>query len=254
MLCELEGAFKAYVAGAGAPAPMLAAAVSDPARLSIYRNHFRITLDEALAATYPVVRRLVGERFFAQTVRAFIQHSPPRSPCLFEYGEGFAQHLARDEGARSLPYLPDVARLEWALNACDHAAEAESLSAEALARLDLDEPRRLELALHPACRLIESDFPVDRIWLAHRQEAVPSIPLEEGRVRLLIRRDGEGTVGFARLAPGDFALLEALSRSAALEVAVGAALDAESGFEAAQRFARLLRLGLFVAAIESQGA
>jgi hypothetical protein len=252
-LPELERAFGAYVAGGRLPAPALEGAVSDPARLSIYHNHFLITLSEALGATYPVVRRLVGERFFAQTVRAFLQHSPPRSPCLFEYGEGFAAHLAQDDRTRALPYLPDVARLEWALNACDHAAEAEPLSAEALARLDLDETGRLELALHPACRLIESDFPVDRIWLAHWQDPVPPIPLEEGCVRLLIRRDGEGTVGFTRLVPGDFALLKALNRSAALEAAVGLALKAELGFEAAQRFARLLKLGLFVAAADAPG-
>src|ERR1700687_416593 len=62
----------------------------DPAaRLNIYRNHYNSSLSEALKATYPVVCRLVDERFFAYAASEYINVSPPRQVCLFEYGESF---------------------------------------------------------------------------------------------------------------------------------------------------------------------
>jgi hypothetical protein len=57
----------------------------DPAaRLQIYANHYRSSLTEALKAIYPVVCRLVDERFFAFAADRFIDSAPPRQPCLFE--------------------------------------------------------------------------------------------------------------------------------------------------------------------------
>src|SRR5262245_48093331 len=82
-------------------------------RVQIYRNHLRISLREALAATFPVIRRLVGEDYFAAVARAFVERHPPRSPVLAEYGADLPAFLA--EAPNAPAYLPDVARLEWAL-------------------------------------------------------------------------------------------------------------------------------------------
>src|SRR5690242_9909139 len=54
----------------------------DPAtRLGIYRNHAIVTLTEALRGTYPVVCRLVDERFFCYAAHEFIRDALPSEPC-----------------------------------------------------------------------------------------------------------------------------------------------------------------------------
>ena len=59
------------------------------ARLEIYRHHVFTTLTAALQATFPVVCRLVDERFFAYAADQYIRQDPPSGPCLFEYGARF---------------------------------------------------------------------------------------------------------------------------------------------------------------------
>ena len=97
-------------------------------RLQIHQHHHRLSLARELAATYPVVARLVGERCFAGLAREFILLSPPASPCLFDYGCGFARYLAAVPILMEVPYLPDVARLEWAMNLARHAADTPRLA------------------------------------------------------------------------------------------------------------------------------
>jgi hypothetical protein len=91
------------------------------ARLQIYRHHYESSLAEALKAIYPVVCRLVDERFFAFAAHEYIKSSPPRRVCLHEYGADFAEFLASFPPCRELVYLPDVARLEQQINAALHS-------------------------------------------------------------------------------------------------------------------------------------
>src|SRR5262252_1533267 len=88
----------------------------DPAaRIGTYRNHFFATLGGLLQVTFPVVCRLVDERFFAYAAHEYVRQHPPRSRCLVKYGADFADFLADFEPCKALPYLADVARFEWAL-------------------------------------------------------------------------------------------------------------------------------------------
>jgi Putative DNA-binding domain len=49
-------------------------------RLQIYRNHAILTLTGALKATFPVVCRLMDERFFRYAAREYIRESLPSRP------------------------------------------------------------------------------------------------------------------------------------------------------------------------------
>src|SRR5258708_8168703 len=86
--------------------------IAPAARLQIYRHHYETSLAEALEAIYPVVCRLVDERFFAFATHEYIKSSPPRRVCLHEYGAEFPDFLGGFPPCRHLAYLPDVARLE----------------------------------------------------------------------------------------------------------------------------------------------
>ena len=55
-------------------------------RIAIYRHHYCATLREGLAASFPVIVRLVGEGFFNGMADAFTTLHPPSHPCLAEYG------------------------------------------------------------------------------------------------------------------------------------------------------------------------
>ena len=66
----------------------------DPRR-AVYRRNVLANLHDALAAAYPVVRRLVGEAFFREAAERFARAHPSRSGDLHRFGEGFGQFLSR---------------------------------------------------------------------------------------------------------------------------------------------------------------
>lgn len=219
-LAELQEGFAAVVTGAD-PSPGLLASIasgriSAASRLDVYRNHYRITLAEALAANFPVVRALVGEAFFAAAARRFLDATPPRQPVLAEYGQALADFLDVLPEAAEVPYLGDVARLEWLMLRAYQAEAAAPLTAIALAAMDPAQAARVRLCLHPAAALLQSPYPVHRIWSLHQPGCDdPPVSLDEGAVDLLVGRTG-GEVMWRVLQPAEAAFLAAARDSATL--------------------------------------
>ncbi len=229
----------------GAAAPLVRDdAPGAAARLAIYANHFRVTLIDALAATFPVVRRLVGNEFFTAAARSFIRDIPPAAPCLFEYGGAFPAFLDRLPAAASLPWLGDVASLEWAISEASHAADAAPLSGEALSRLAAGDAAAV--VLHPSCRLVQSAFPVDRIWQAHQasDDDIAPIDLASGGARLLVHRQND-EVGWLSLdADPAAAFIAALLAGEGLAGAITIAAGHDAGWDPTPLLAAMIAAGL----------
>lgn len=166
-------------------------------RLCIYRNTLVGTLLGALRLTFPAVERLVGQEFFEGSAAAFIERHPARSAYLNEYGAAFGDFLAEFPPASSLPYLPEVARLEWAVSCAACAPDAPTVDPASLAKLDEADQGRLRFLAHPSVRLIGLRFPVDRIWCAvldRDDGALADIDLNSESLWLVVHRCDEGVV------------------------------------------------------------
>lgn len=152
------------------PGAQVPAGLTDPAgraagrRFDVYRNNVVVSLVEAMAVGFPVIQALVGEEFFAAMAAVYVRAQPPRSPVIAEYGETFPRFLQGFEPVAHLPYLADVARLEWALRAAYHAADAAPIAPE---ELQVDGLENAVLRLAPACRVIASPYPIHAIWRAN---------------------------------------------------------------------------------------
>jgi len=218
-------------------------------RVAVYRNNTFITLTEALKATYPVVCRLVDERFFAYAAHAFIARHPPRNGRVAAYGAGFAHFLAGFAPARHLAYLPDVARLEWAMNEAYHAAGPMPLDPAALAPLGEEGIARLTFLPHPSVRLLASRFPVDRIWEANQPGRPGDADLDaagDGGTRIVVQRPRLEVV-YRPLPPGGFAFLRALVLGRTLLEAADEALRLDPGFDLQTALIDNLVAGTFTA-------
>jgi pyruvate/2-oxoglutarate dehydrogenase complex dihydrolipoamide acyltransferase (E2) component len=235
-------------AAEGAALALIAADRTSAAeRLAIHRNNLFASLTEALAAAFPAVRRLVHPRFFAYAAHEFIRARPPRRAVLAEFGADFADFLAGFPPCRALAWLPDVARLEWLMHHAATAADRAPIAADALAGIAAAEAPRLVLALQPALGLLESPFPVDRIWRANRAES-PSgatVDLAAGGVRLQVDRRG-GEVMLTSLDAASFAFRSAVLSGAPLATAAAAALAREAGFDLAAALGALFAEGAVV--------
>ncbi|HEX3178017.1 MAG TPA: DNA-binding domain-containing protein [Methylomirabilota bacterium] len=222
------------------------------ARLAVYRHHVLASLTAALASTFPVVRRLVDPRFFGWLADRYLHAHPPTSPCLFELGHDFADFVAAFPACAGLPWLPDVARLEWAMNQALHADDIDALDAASLAALTPSGIGALVVRLHPSVTLLASRWPVDAIWRANRDGAVEAgaVGLDSGGVRLEIRRSGDDVV-LRALPHGTFALRVALAGHSPLEAAFEAALAADPLLDVTAEMRALLDERLLVRPLAS---
>ena len=215
-------------------------------RLQVYRNNTFLSLTAALKTTFPVVCRLVDERFFSYAADAFIRERPPQAPCLSEYGSEFAEFLAAFPPARPLKYLPDVARLEWAINEASFAPNAPVLDPGRIAAIPHESYAELMFVMHPSCRLLVSDYPVDRIWWAHQPggDIESGIDLDAGGCRLLVHRQGID-VRIATLDAAGFAFIANLSKDRTLKDSYEASATVDSEFNLTEALRRHLERGTF---------
>jgi hypothetical protein len=221
--------------------------LSPARRLQVYRNNVFAGLTEALRALYRVTECLVGEDFFRQTARAYVRSVPSASGDLHDYGATFPEFLAGLPAAAGLPYLPDVARLEWCFHRVFHAAGGAPLDPARLAGVPAEQRLGMRLRLQPAARLLASPYPVLAIWGLHQEGADPqaTLDLDAGGVRVLVIRRGL-EVRLEALGAGEHAWLAALVAGAGLVAATALALAAEPGFDLAATLAAHLRLGTFL--------
>lgn len=245
-LPDLQLAFASFLEGGNGESVAIAVvgdSIGAESRLRIYRHHVRHSLTAALAATFPTVQALVGEEFFAGMVRGFIEANMPEQPVLSEYGAGLAGYIAGFEPARAVPYLSDIARLDWAMNLAFHTEPGPVLGAAALGVVPPERLPSLRLRLVDGATLIRSSFPLDRIWRASQPDAPDDkVDLATGGVALLVQG-----AGFATLGPGESAFLATLDGGGSLEQAAEAAAVEDSGFDLSTCFARFLGMGVIAA-------
>jgi len=190
--------------------------------VAIYRRNLFANLGNALAATYPVVQRLVGEAFCREAARQYVLAQPSTSGDLNDYGASFAAFLGAYRHAASLSYLPDVARLEWACHESYGAADAPALDLASLAGVGPDDQARIRFRLHPSVRLLRSGHPVAAIWHANQPAADGTPRRVEGEDHVIVHRR-EGVVAVDAVEPSLWRLASSFARGETLEMAGEAA-------------------------------
>jgi hypothetical protein len=162
--------------------------------LQAYRANARALAERALAAAYPTVAELLGDEAFGQLARAFWHAAPAQCGDMALFGAGLAAFVEASDQLRDEPYLPDLARLEWAVHRAAFAADASSqpLPLQRLAQTDAAE---LRLLLQPGSAVVCSAHPVQAIRQAHRLP--PGAERDDAFAQVRKRRAaGEGDKAF----------------------------------------------------------
>ena len=142
-------------------------------RYDVYRNNVAVSLSDALEAAFPVIRKLVGDKFFRAMAGVYFRKHPPASPLMMFYGDKMPQFLRRFGPAQSLAYLPDMAKLELSMRHAYHEGDASPIDASALGALAPDKLMGAQLGLAPATTVLTSLYPIYSIY---RANTVPDAP------------------------------------------------------------------------------
>ena len=220
---------------AGPLASIVGNGLEPAARLRIYRHSCNEIQTGTLRAVYPAVLALAGEAFFDQCARSYRGAYPSYCGNLQDFGEYFADHLAGLPAIHALPYLPDVARLEWLRQESALSGMPEAVPTDGSA----------QTGLHPSVRLLASRYPVLTIWRYALQPTDADLSLPDGGELVVLWHD-EGQVVMAPLDPASFACMESLTRGGALADAYQAGHKQDRDFDFAACIESLVERGLLV--------
>ena len=99
-------------------------------RWHIYSSGYLTRLVEALENDYSALARVVGPGPFGSLIQRYVAAHPPRSFDLRYAGDRLATFLEQDPLTGDLPFLPDLARLEWLLAEAFVAKDRSSISGD----------------------------------------------------------------------------------------------------------------------------
>ena len=223
--------------------PTIPPPVGSPRRFGVYRNNVRAGILGVLEARFPAVKRLVGDEFFLAMADAYARREPPASPILMLYGVGFPAFITGFEPAADVPYLADVALLEWLQHEAANAADAASIGAAELAAVPPEQVAQLKLRLHPSLRLFASAHPALTIWeLNSAPGEVAPRKLEPGPEHALLLRPAL-SVEIRRVPAPFHAFAAALQAREPLAGAYEAAMSHADHFDLQQALAGLITMG-----------
>ena len=205
-------------------------------RFAVYRNNIASSLTDALSVGFPVVRRLVGEKFFRAMAGSYMRRHPPKSPVLMFFGEALPEFLEGFEPASSLPYLPDVARLEIAVRESYHAEDSRPIDRVEATSVPPGALESATIKLAPSLRFLRSKYPLFQIWRLNTSgDPIESHDPEDVMVA---RRQFDPVP--ERLPKGDYEFVSALARGETLSSACDTASQASDEFDLNEILVRLL--------------
>jgi len=190
----------------------------------IYRDNTIGTRKRALQAIYPVIEKILGNSCFDMLAIDFVNSSPSIDSDLNLYGAGFPdflQKLSNIEAAFSeLPYLKDLATLEWLYHKAYYAADDLPISENQFA--DIDTSVKLDRSRSLFC--MRSMFPVYDIWQNHQGNKIVKevTALTDEDYILIFRQQGHPMV--QRLDREEWSILQAIEGQVELDVVVQSAL------------------------------
>jgi hypothetical protein len=238
-----SGAFVAGLLNPAAPVPTSVSGQT-PRRYAVYRNNVTVSLVRAMEANFPVVRRLLGEHYFAGLAREFVQLHPPQSPLMFYYGVAFSDYLKAQADLKEYPYLGDVAKLEQQMRLSYHEADAPCLFPQALTDIAEDALETATFTAHPAMAIVQSDFAVHAIYRANQgdnAEAVEDVAKAEA---VLVTRP-QHDVELHALTASQCVFFSSLAAQKNFGEAADAAFASDDNFDLTGTLSLLLMSGAF---------
>jgi hypothetical protein len=156
-------------------------------RLSIYRESIFSQMILALEEVFPVCVKLVGKKCFYALARKYAEKYFSADN-LNVYGERFADFIRTIAPlSEQLPYLPEVAVFEYAMNEGFYAKTSKPFDVKTV-----EVSESLVFSLTSGATLLDLHFPIYKIWSENQkpESEQSTINLDEGGEKLLVFRKG----------------------------------------------------------------
>lgn len=199
-------------------------------RLSVYRANMYMSLKDVLADTFSRVCKLIGDDCFQQLAFRFVAQHPPQSGCLLDYGEDFPGFVENFPELSDYPYLADVARLDWFLNAAYYDEDSTPITPDAINKFPPEQLPKLVVKFPTATYFLQSKFPLRHIWELASDEREDTIDINAGGNQAIVIRP-EMKIQLYWLEAEAYEFLNCLFKGQSLEQAFAAAIKFNPEFD-----------------------
>lgn len=137
----------------------------------------------SLSATYPTIKKLIGEECFYYLAKLYVKNNYPKSDNLKNYGKKFPSFINSKVELRSFPYLSHVAKLDYYLELVHNANTDYKININSDNIYYFD-----DFKLKKYIKLVKFKYPVDLIFKFYnsKKHADESIEVPKRGVQLLI--------------------------------------------------------------------
>lgn len=199
------------------------------ALLPIHHDHYFLTLTHTLKTHYPMTMALLGEDCFETFCCLYISDYPSTDPELEKYGAYFPAFLSKQETLNHVPYVIDIATVEWICHTLPMLEPSTFSFNQVLSHLDEQDYDKLYIELNPSAQLFASPYPLLRLITYCKSPTDQPFEMTQEPCQLLLIKTKEG-VSFFALDDAEYTFLEALIEESPLKQALSHALAKDADF------------------------
>lgn len=155
--------------------------VAGDERMDVYAEGYLARVMEALAEVFETIYHLMGRDAFIELSESYIHAHPSHSYNLNFIGEHMAAFIQKASASGKLPFLSDLARLEWNVAQAFHAVSEDVFNPASLETVKEDDWDRLKVVFQPSVSTVSSQWPILDIWKARHT------PLKEIHIDIVDR-------------------------------------------------------------------
>lgn len=159
--------------------------------IKIYRNNTLGALVNALLDVYPICQKILGKEYFRQIAIQHVNASPSMSSNLNNYGNGLHKTISDlshlHEELVSMPYLIDIAKMEWQLHRCYYASNCETFKIEELSQLTAIQQSQVKFILADDIYVTQSAFDLYSIWKSSK--SFQNIEVSQSQSYIVIHKE-----------------------------------------------------------------
>ncbi len=206
-------------------------------QLRIYREQSIENLHRQMTRIFLICQRLLSPLEFKVACAQYFLSSPPNSIDPMAFAEGFPSYLEEYTTEQDLPYLADVATLDFGCYQSKQAMEANAVSSKVFTDLAPQQLANRRVQLHPSCYWMASPYALYDVW--HRFNS--SLPAKAGnflKAQEIIIIRPKFTVEVHKIDPGFIKTLDSLDAGNTLNQALmeGGQVDPKFNAVAAIQF------------------
>jgi len=160
-------------------------------RLGVHAGGYFARVEEGLRDVYEAVSLLAGQEAFHALSTAFAQRHVSRDYNLSRIGQDFPEYLEKSNPLSEMPFLPELAKLEWRIALSFHAFDAPPATPAKLAEIAPGDWEKARIIFQPSIFLFSSAWPVLEIWKSAKEGTFVRDSVEKKTFFTLIGRRGD---------------------------------------------------------------